>query len=313
MDTPLYNKYSAHIKQRFGAKVYKLCIDLGQSCPHRSKSDREKGGCYYCNPDSFMPSQADSKRDIREQLQQGAEKYHKKKKGCKFIVYFQAYTSTMETAERLRASFDEALAFEGVVGIAISTRPDTLSDEMLALIKEYGEKTYFLLEVGLESIHEKSLDFLGRNHPYSDFIDCMERISHCNVETCVHLITGIPGETMDDIAATAQEMARLKSVHGVKLHHFHVVKNTPFEKLYNNGSFPVRSLEETIEETILFVENLRPDQKIHRLTGDCNAGFLVAPKLSLSKMGIMNRIDAEMKETGSRQGRMFSEGSVIRG
>ncbi|MBF0275401.1 MAG: TIGR01212 family radical SAM protein [Nitrospinae bacterium] len=305
MGLPLYNKYSESLKQLFGAKVYKLCIDLGQSCPHRSKSDREKGGCYYCNPDSFMPSQADSSRNIHQQLQEGAEKYHKKKKGCKFLVYFQAYTSTMETTERLRESFDEALSFEGVVGIAISTRPDTLSEEMLELIKEYGKKTYFLLEIGLESIHEKSLRFLGRNHPYSNFIDCIDRISACDVETCVHLITGIPGETTEDIAATAQEMARLQGVHGVKLHHFHVVKNTPFEKLYNNGSFALRSLDDTVQETILFVENLRPDQKIHRLTGDCNAGFLVAPRLSLSKMGIMNRIEAEMKADGTQQGRKY--------
>ncbi|MBF0274493.1 MAG: TIGR01212 family radical SAM protein [Nitrospinae bacterium] len=302
--SPFY-KYSTYLKKRFGVKVMKISIDLGQSCPHRNAIDRKSGGCFYCNPESFMPPEADETRTVNEQITKGIERCEKKYGKGKYIAYFQAYTSTLENIDSLKQAFDDVLSFHQIVGISISTRPDTFTQKVFELLKEYEKKSYLLLEIGLESIHEKSLSFLGRNHNYPVFPQLLKRLEGLNIETCVHLITGIPGETNEDIIQTAKEMARLEKVDGIKLHHFHVVKNTLFEKEYNKGVFAVDDLNATKEKVILFLENIRPNQKVHRIIGDCNAGYLVAPVFSESKSKVKYLIEEEMIHKNRRQGKNY--------
>ena len=298
----IINHYAPYLKERFGKKVMKIGIDLGQSCPHRNRNNRDDGGCYYCNPKSFTPPESNAGFSVLRQMKRGMERCRKKYRDCLFLAYFQAYTSSMENVSTIKQAFDDVLSFQETVGISLSTRPDTFSEKMLSLLREYTQKTYVLLEIGLESVHEKSLSFLGRNHPYSDFLTIMECLKNTGIETCIHLITGIPGESKKDICASAQAMAQLPQVDGVKLHHFHVVKDTLFETQYNNGLFQLDELDETVEKVILFLEHIRSDQKVHRIIGDTNSGYLVAPLFPETKAKIRYLIESKMKKTSRFQG-----------
>ncbi len=300
-----FHKYSTHLKNVHGKRVQKIGIDIGQRCPHRGKDKREKGGCYYCNPDSFIPITALHNQSVTEQINEGKKRVLLRYGDCALMVYFQSFTSSLEDVENLRRHFNDALQVEGVVGIAISGRPDTFSRAFLALLEEFGERTSVLLEIGLESSHDRSLDFLGRQHSYADFVNCINTLSSLNLTTCVHLILNIPGESPAMQEETAIKMASLPGVHGVKLHHFHVATDTPFESLYHQGKIPVPAADDVIDSLCVFLPVLRPDQLIHRLIGDCTLRYLVAPLLP-HKPEFLRRIDAELKKRELYQSKLFT-------
>lgn len=295
-----FRLYSTYLKQRFGGRVHKISIDAGFGCPNRD-GGRDSSGCLFCDPGGSGSTGIARGETIAAQLETAKELMRRKYRAKWFIAYFQPFSNTFAPVDRLRSCYDQALAVEDVIGLAVGTRPDCLSPEIVELLGEYHQRTYFWLELGLQSIHDRTLTYLRRGHDYACFLEAYQQAKKRGLRVCVHLILGLPGETRDDILATADEMARLK-VDGVKLHLLHVLEGTPLGDLYRQGKVPILELQEYVELAVDFIERLPRQTLIQRLTGDGPRDILLAPLWSMNKWEVLNAIDAELERRGSVQG-----------
>ncbi len=295
-----FRLYSTHLKQRFGGRVHKISVDAGFGCPNRA-GGRDAHGCLFCDPGGSGAVGIERNEPIAVQIERGKELMRRKYRAKWFIAYFQPFSNTFAPVEVLRDRYDQALAVADVVGLAVGTRPDCLSLKTLDLLAEYDRQTYFWLELGLQSMHDKSLNFIQRGHDYRCFLDSYQAAKERGLRICVHLILGLPGESREDILATAEEMARLK-VDGVKLHLLHVLEGTPLGDLYKQGQIEMLEMQEYVELAVDFVERLPPETLIQRLTGDGPRDILLAPLWSMNKWEVLNAIDAELERRGSVQG-----------
>ena len=307
MKTKRYRLFSEHLKELFGGRVHKISVDAGFSCPNR-EGTRERPGCLFCDPRGSGAVGIDRQLPVAEQVERGKEVMTRKYKARRFLAYFQPFSNTWGAPERLRALYDEALAVPEVVGMAVGTRPDCLPPEVLDLLAEYHRRTYFWLDLGLQSVHDPTLRTLRRGHDYAEFLRAFEALRERGVRVCVHVILGLPGEDRQKMLATADEMARLR-VDGIKIHLLHVLRGTPLGNLYLQGKVPTLEQEEYVRLAADFLERLHPETLIHRLTGDGPRDQLLAPLWSLNKWEVLNAIDAEMERRGTVQGaRMKDEG-----
>ncbi len=295
-----YNLYSAHLKKRFGHRIHKISVDAGFSCPNRGRT-RNLPGCLFCDPDGSGAVGIDRGFPVAEQIERGKEVMVRKYKAGEFVAYFQPFSNTFAPVSRLRRLYDEALSVSDVVGLAVGTRPDCLPEEVLDLLAEYHRRTYFWLELGLQSVHDATLAFLRRGHDYAAFLKAFAGARERGLRVCVHVIIGLPGESRRDILATAEEMARLR-VDGIKVHLLHVLEGTPLGDLYRRGEVPILDQAEYVELAADFLERLHPDTLVHRLTGDGPRDLLLAPLWSLNKWEVLNAIDQTLERRGSRQG-----------
>ncbi len=299
-----FRLYSTHLKQRFGGRVHKISIDAGFGCPNR-QGGRDTHGCLFCDPGGSGAVGIEPNEPIPVQLERAKELMRRKYRAKYFIAYFQPFSNTFAPVDVLRDCYDQALAVQDVVGLSVGTRPDCLPPETLDLLAEYHQQTYFWLELGLQTIHDRSLDFLQRGHDYQCFLDAYQQAKARGLKVCVHLILGLPGESRDDILATAEEMARLK-IDGVKLHLLHVLEGTPLGDLYKQGQIEMFALQEYVELAVDVIERLPPETLIQRLTGDGPRHILLAPLWSMNKWEILNAIDAELQKRGTVQGERYA-------
>ncbi len=300
MQTKRYNLFSEHLKERFDGRVHKISIDAGFSCPNRGGT-RALPGCLFCDPGGSGARGIERALPVAEQLEAGKEVMLRKYKARHFLAYFQPFSNTYAPVETLRALYDEALAVPGVVGLAVGTRPDCLPEEVLDLLADYHRRTYFWLELGLQSAHEATLAFLRRGHGYAAFLSAYAAAKRRGLRVCVHVILGLPGESREQMLATAAEMARLK-VDGIKIHLLHVLAGTPLGDLYAQGGVAVLEQAEYVTLAADFLARLHPDTLIHRLTGDGPRELLLAPLWSLNKWEVLNAIDDELRSRDLRQG-----------
>jgi radical SAM protein (TIGR01212 family) len=219
----------------------------------------------------------------------------------KFIAYFQAFTNTYAPADTVKRVYDEVLSFEDVVGMTIGTRPDAVDREKLAVISSYKGRYEVWLEYGLQSIHDRTLEAIKRAHTYKDFTDAVSMTRQFGIPICAHIILGLPGESREEMIATAKALTHLK-INGVKIHLLHVLKGTVLERLYLNGKVALLEENEYAELVCDFLENLSPDIIIQRLTGEGNTLNHVAPSWAHNKLGTINRIKAILRKRGSWQG-----------
>ncbi|HLD35977.1 MAG TPA: TIGR01212 family radical SAM protein, partial [Planctomycetota bacterium] len=235
----LFYSFKNYLKDRFpGLKVYKIALDAGFTCPHRPQRDRVQrtsdtraGGCIYCENRSFSPyARLPIRPPISEQIAKAMDFYRQRHKADKFIIYFQAYTNTLGPVDKLKALYDEALNHQDIVGLAIGTRPDCVPDQTLDLITGYTKKYDVWLEYGLQSAHDKTLEFINRGHKYADFADAVKRTKGRGISIAAHLILGLPNETRDDMLGSVQKVIDL-GVDGIKLHHLYVAQNTKLAEL----------------------------------------------------------------------------------
>jgi len=217
--------------------VHKISVDAGFSCPNRGGT-RELPGCLFCDPGGSGAVGIDRGFPVAEQIERGKQIMIRKYKAKSFLAYFQPFSNTYAPVERLREVYDEALGVTGVVGLAVGTRPDCLPAEVLDLLAEYHRRTYFWLELGLQSIHDSTLDFLHRGHDYATFLEAYAAAKKRGLRVCAHIILGLPGEGRKEMLETAAEMARLK-LDGIKIHLLHVLKGTPLGDLYEKGEVRV--------------------------------------------------------------------------
>ncbi len=295
-----FNLYSTHLKQTFGGRVHKISVDAGFGCPNR-EGGRSANGCIFCDPNGSGAVGIDRSGPIPVQIEKAKELMRRKYRAKWFIPYFQPFSNTYAPVHVLRDYYDQAMAVEDVVGLAVGTRPDCLPDEVLDLLADYHRKTYFWLEIGLQSVHNKSLQFLNRGHDYACFLDAYQRAKQRDLKICVHVILGLPGESREDTLATAREMARLK-VDGIKLHLLHILEGTRMGEMFKAGEISMLSMEEYVEQVVDFIELLQPTTIIQRLTGDGPRDLLLAPAWSLNKWEVLNAIDDELERRGSYQG-----------
>jgi len=300
MSEKRYQLFSDHLKSHFGGRVHKISVDAGFSCPNRGGT-RDLPGCLFCDPGGSGAVGIDRDFPVAEQIERGKEVMTRKYRAESFLAYFQPFSNTWAPPERLRELYDEALAVAEVVGLAVGTRPDCLPSEVLDLLAGYHRRTYFWLELGLQSVHDATLRFLRRGHDYSAFLKAYAGARERNLRVCVHVILGLPGEGRAEMLATADEMARLR-VDGIKIHLLHVLKGTPLGDMYEKGGLRILEQAEYISLACDFLERLHPDTLIHRLTGDGPRDLLMAPLWSLNKWEVLNAIDDELARRGSRQG-----------
>jgi hypothetical protein len=301
-----FNSFNGVLRERFAARVFKIGLRLDFTCPNRD-GKVAVGGCIYCNNASHTPENYRPRQSVSAQLEQGAAAIAKRHKAERFIAYFQSYTNTYDEVSKLERLYNEALDFPGVVGISIATRPDCLADDVLDLIGRLAERTYLWLEIGLESMYDRTLQWVNRGHALGDYIDAVGRAKARRLQVCTHLILGFPGESRDEMLAAPALLNRL-GVDGVKLHNLHVIKNTPLEKYYHLGQVPLFSREEYVALVVDFLERLDPRIVMHRLSGETYRAITVAPAWSIDKIGVHNAIFRAMEERDTWQGRLFSPG-----
>lgn len=304
-----YNSFNHVLKETFHCKVRKINLRLDFTCPNRDGTVAV-GGCTYCNNASHTPQAYRPGMSVREQLEQGIEAMRQRHRAEKFIAHFQSYTNTYGTLDKLERLYREALEVPGVTGLSIATRPDCVADDVLDLIADISRSTYVWLELGLESMHDKTLQWVNRGHGLREFIDAVERSKARNLRLCVHLILGFPCEGREEILQTPHLLNRL-GIDGVKLHNLHVIKNTVLEKIYRAGAFSLLGREEYVSLLVDFLELLSPEIVIHRLTGETYRELTVAPEWSLNKIATLNAIQKELEERNSWQGKVYFKGPAI--
>ena len=293
-----YYSFSKYLKDKFGTKVRRLSLNPGFPCPHKDFASG-KGGCIYCNEEGFSQF-ARTDLSIREQLSRGIERLSASGIN-KYIAYFQNATATNAPVEELKKAYDEIKAFPGIVALSISTRPDCVDDEKLDLIAGYRDEYDVWIEYGMQSVHDSTLVKINRGHTHAQTRDAVESTARRGIKAAVHVILGLPGESREDMIATAREIAAMP-VWGVKLHVLHVLKDTVMEELYKNGKIGLLPAEEYAALACDFLENLRRDQVILRLVSDAAPGSLVDPLWINDKSRVITAIEKEFDRRGTRQG-----------
>jgi len=298
-----FNTFNRVLKETFGTRVHKIGLRLDFTCPNRDGTVAV-GGCIYCNNASHTPADFRPRASVTAQLRQGAEAVRKRHRAEKFIAYFQSYSNTYDSVSQLEKLYREALEFPGVVGLSISTRPDCVPEDVLELLTDLSRDTYLWLELGLESIHDRTLNWVNRGHGLRAYVDAVERSRARGLRICTHLIFGFPGETREDMLAAAPLLNRL-GIDGIKVHNLHVIKNTALENIYNARPFEIFSRDEYVALVVDFLELLNPEIVIHRLTGETYRALTVAPAWSVNKMGVHNAITQTLAARDSWQGKQF--------
>jgi radical SAM protein (TIGR01212 family) len=298
-----YYPFSQFLKEKFGAKVYRVTVDGGFTCPNVDGTVAV-GGCVFCDNRSFSPNRRLPRTTIREQVRRGIALLEDRYGAKQFLAYFQAATNTYAPVDKLKRLYNEALEHPQVVGLAIGTRPDCVPDPILEMIERYARDRFVCLELGLQSMHDRSLDWMNRGHHFHEFIDAVSRCQGRGLHLCVHVILGLPGESRDDMLETADAIAALP-VHSLKIHNLHVVRDTPMERMYHCGTVPMLERDEYVQVVCDFLERLPPDLVIDRLNGDAPPDYLIAPLWCLDKAGLLHAIHAELERRDSWQGKKF--------
>ncbi len=296
-----YYAFSRFLRERFGGRVQRVTIDAGFTCPNVDGTVTT-GGCVYCDNRSFSPNRRLPRASVRAQVERGVELLGRRYGVDRFLAYFQAATNTHAPVERLRRLYDEALDHPQMVGLAVGTRPDSVPDPVLDLLQEYARGRYVCLELGLQSIHDRSLDWMNRGHHYDAFLDAVHRCQGRGLDVCAHVILNLPGESHGDMMATADALAGLP-VQAVKIHNLHVVRGTPMEAMYHAGDVPLFTREEYVQTVCDFLERLPAGMVIHRLSGDAPPDYLVAPAWCADKPALLRAIHEELIRRDGWQGK----------
>ncbi|MEM9659007.1 MAG: TIGR01212 family radical SAM protein [Planctomycetota bacterium] len=296
--------YNYFIRLRFGQRVQKVSVDGGFTCPNVDGSVAI-GGCTFCDNRSFSPSRRLPRAGIRGQIDQSILRMRNRYENCsQFLAYFQPASNTYAPVERLRPLYEEALAHPQIVGLAIGTRSDCVPDDVLDLLAEFAERTYLSVEYGMQTIHDRSLRWMNRGHDHQSFLDAVERSRNRGFEIGAHAILGLPGESHDDMLATARELARV-GVDAVKIHNLYCVKNTKLADQVAAGEVELMQRDDYVKTVVDFLELLPPTMVVDRVSGDAPPDYFIGPSWCLDKPGVRRAILAELERRDTWQGRKF--------
>ena len=295
------NRFSGTMTRRFGCKVYRLALSSGCTCPNRDGTLGSRG-CIFCDGAGAFSAAG----TIAQQLRQARARVAHKAGQGKYVAYFQSFTNTYGPVERLRPLFEAAMAPEDVVALAIATRPDCLGPEVLAMLRELGRVKPLWVELGLQTIHSASAEWIRRGYDLSCYDRAVEALHAIGAEVVTHMILGLPGETEGDMAATAAYIGR-SGAEGIKLHLLHVLRGTDLAEAYRRGEVEVMTLESYIRALEQCIVCLPPEMVIHRLTGDGAKRDLIAPLWSGDKKRVLNAVHRAFETDGIVQGSRWEE------
>ncbi len=298
-----YHAFSLFLKKSFGCRVHKITLDAGFTCPTRDGT-KGYGGCIYCNPYGSGTGAFKKGLSIKQQIENTKSYLKKRFKAKKFIAYLQAYSNTYADVNTLKRIYDEAVDDPDIVGLAIGTRPDCVNNEILDLIQSYTEKYQVWLEYGLQSMYNKTLEFIRRGHTVEDFLKAIELTKNRNILICVHIIMGLPGETKEMMLSTVKFLSSLP-INGIKFHHLYIEKNTKLAQIYKQGLYTPLTQREYVDIIVTAIQYLRPDIVIQRLMGDPRREDLIAPDWSLRKTETINMIEKELEVKNLWQGKLY--------
>ncbi len=285
--------------------MQKVSIDAGFTCPNRDGT-RGRGGCTYCNNKTFKPSYCDLEKSISVQVEEGIQFFAKKYSSMKFLAYFQAYTSTYAPLEELKLLYEEALQHPKIVGLVISTRPDAVDASLLDYLAELSRKMYVMVEFGLESHLDKTLETINRGHSFAESVWALEQTAIREINNCAHLILGLPGENRNDWLEQARVISQLP-VDNLKLHQLQIHRKTLLERQYerNPEKFPMFTVEEYMELVVDYLELLNPKIVVERFVSQAPDEMLIAPKWGLKNFEFVAKVEKRLAERDTWQGRLF--------
>ncbi len=297
-----YYSLDYYLKHKYGEKVYKVSLNGGMTCPNRD-GKIATGGCIFCSAGGSGDFAAPIRKSVSDQIDEAIlELSQRKSVGSKFIAYFQAFTNTYAPVNYLRKLFTEAIMHPSIVGLSIATRPDCLDDHVLALLEELNKIKPVWIELGLQTIHQKTADFIRRGYPLEIFCDAVEKLSIRNIDCIVHIILGLPYETRENMLESVRFVSSLP-IQGIKLQLLHVLKGTDLAAYVND--FHILSMDEYVDLVIACLEILPPNIVVHRITGDGPKNLLIAPLWSQKKREVMNLINSELSRRSTWQGRLY--------
>jgi len=302
-----YNSYPEYFKKHFGERVQKISVDAGFTCPNRDGT-LAFGGCTYCNNDAFNPSYCRPDKSVTQQIQEGIEFHAKRyRRANKFLVYFQAYSNTYAPLESLKKLYSEALAYPGIIGLVIGTRPDCIDHEKLGYFQELSQKHYIIIEYGIESCFNSTLEAINRQHTFEQSAEAIKQSAEAGIKTGAHIIFGLPGETKEQMLSEAEILSTLP-ITNIKFHQLQIVKGTPIEKDFgkNPEKFTLFELDEYLDFIVKFVERLNPGFIIERFTGEMPPRFLTGQNWGLIRNDQVNRlIEKKLEDLNAWQGRKY--------
>lgn len=302
-DDRRYHTWNYHLRNHFGHKVFKVALDGGFDCPNRDGTVAF-GGCTFCSAAGSGDFAGKRIDPLEKQFHDIKTKMHEKWKNGKYMAYFQAYTNTHASVDVLREKYESVLKQEGVVALSIATRPDCLPDDVVEYLAELNERTYLWVELGLQTVHEKTARIINRAHDFDMYVQGVEKLRKHNIQICSHIINGLPLETPEMMMETAQAVANL-DVQGMKIHLLHLLKGTPLVKQYEKGMLDFLSMDDYVKLVVDQLEILPPEMIIHRITGDGPIDLMVGPMWSVNKWEVLNAIHAEMERRNTWQGKLF--------
>ncbi len=300
-----YYSFDSMLKERFSQKVYKVALNGGMTCPNRDGTLGSRG-CIFCSAGGSGDFAGNKEDPISVQIETQAQRLREKRNASSFIAYFQAYTNTYAPVSYLREIYTEAIDHPDIAALSIGTRPDCLGKEVLDLLEELNHKKPVWVELGLQTIHEKTAAYIRRGYPLSCFAAAVKELRKRKLDVIVHTILGLPGESREDILETISYLNHM-DIQGIKLQLLHVLKGTDLAEDYLAGKFRVYTMEEYIDLVIDCLEHLSPEIVVHRLTGDGPKELLLAPLWSSAKKTVLNTLHHQCKVRGAWQGKQYEE------
>lgn len=299
-----YHTLDYFYKNKFGKKVCKISLNAGFTCPNKDGT-KGYGGCIYCSKLGSGDFAGNKEKDLITQFNEVKEIMKKKWPDALYIGYFQANTNTYAKTEVLKQKYEPILGLENVIGLNIATRPDAITEDCLDYLEKLSTRTYLTVELGLQTIHEKTTKLINRGHDLECFTNMVKKLRKRNINVVVHIINGLPYETKEMMLETVEYLNKL-DIQGIKIHMLHIIKDTRLANLYNQEKFHILTKEEYIDIVIEQLERLRPEIIINRITGDPVKEDLIEPTWLLKKFCVLNDIDKEMVKRNSYQGKLIS-------
>ena len=301
-----YNEFGAYLRRIFGCKVQKITLDGGFTCPNRD-GKIGRGGCTYCNNQTFNPAYCHRHLPVKEQMQEGISFFAHKYPQMRYLAYFQAYTNTYASLDILKQRYEEALAVDGCVGIVIGTRPDCMPEELLDYLQQLSKRTFVLVEYGIESVNDNTLLRINRGHDYACAVDAVERTAARGIPVGAHIILGLPGEDKKELMRQAVVLSQLPLT-TLKLHQLQLIRGTRMAAEYEQcpSDFALFAIEDYIETVIDYIERLRPDLVLERFASQSPKELLIAPDWGVKNHELVDKIKRRMRERSTFQGRLFN-------
>lgn len=300
-----YNDFPTYFRKKFSERVQKVSIDAGFTCPNRD-GVKGVGGCTYCNNKTFKPTYCNLENSVTSQIQKGVDFFAKKYKSMKFLAYFQAYTNTYAPLDNLKQLYEEALQHHKIIGLVISTRPDAVNEELLDYLEELSKRVYIMVEFGLESHLDRTLQKINRGHTFEESVWALEQTAKRDINNCAHLILGLPGESRKELLEQAKVVSKLP-VKNLKLHQLQIHKGTLLEKQFeqNPTAYKLYTAEEYIELVVDYLELLNPSIIVERFISQAPPEMLIAPKWGLKNFEFVAKVEKRLKERDTWQGRLW--------